>query len=141
MSFQGLQQTQYGAGGDEMNGEDEYNSFANSNQGDGDYGFDEGLGFLPHNSATSNWNRSIHALAYGALKVFMDHNPILYDHCTMLYHQSLQEQAQREAARKQGWKKIEEYVASVKSQLNVNSPSAQTPALSQLFLLLGAREL
>lgn len=141
MSFPGLQQAHYGAGGDDMNGEDEYNSFASSNQGEGDYAFDEGLGFLPHNSATSNWNRSIHALAYGALKVFMDHNPILYDHCTMLYHESLQEQAQREAARKQGWKRIEEYVASVKSQLDVNTPSAHTPALSQLLLLLGAREL
>ncbi|KAI3406294.2 RTS1 [Candida oxycetoniae] len=77
--------------------------------------FDEESSVLQHNSATSNWNRSIHSLVYGALKVFMDHNPILYDHCTILYHQSLSEQREREVARKEGWKRIENYVNQIKS--------------------------
>lgn len=72
--------------------------------------------FPPDNSATSNWNRSIHLLSFGALKVFMEQNPVLYDHCTMLYHQSLEEQKAREAARKEGWRKIEEYVHGVKEK-------------------------
>ncbi|KAI5958207.1 RTS1 [Candida theae] len=79
-------------------------------------GFDEETNMLQHNSATSIWNRNIHSLAYGALKVFMDHNPVLYDHCTMLYHQSLSEQKSREAARKEGWEKIERYVQQIKAQ-------------------------
>merc|ERR1712080_439944 len=79
-------------------------------------GFDEETSMLLHNSATSIWNRNIHSLSYGALKVFMDHNPVLYDHCTMLYHQSLSEQKSREAARKEGWEKIEKYVKQLKAQ-------------------------
>lgn len=70
----------------------------------------------PHNLATSNWNKSIHQFSFGALKVFMDHNPILFDHCTMLYHQSVEEQKLREARRKQGWQKIDEYVQKCKKE-------------------------
>lgn len=69
-----------------------------------------------HNLATSNWNKSIHQFAYGALKVFMDHNPILFDHCIMLYHQSLEEQKARELDRKLGWAKIEAYVQKCKEE-------------------------
>ncbi|CAH6723031.1 serine/threonine-protein phosphatase 2A 56 kDa regulatory subunit delta isoform [[Candida] jaroonii] len=90
----------------ELNDEEYYDSFANPHGYDLDYT----NGVPPHNSATTNWNRTIHSLAYSALKVFMDHNIILYDHCTMLYHQSLEEQRVREAARKDGWRKIEELV-------------------------------
>lgn len=79
-------------------------------------GFDEETSMLQHNSATSTWNRNIHSLAYGALKVFMDHSPVLYDHCTMLYHQSLSEQKRREEERKEGWAKIEKYVKLIKAQ-------------------------
>ncbi|OBA23847.1 protein phosphatase 2A regulatory B subunit [Metschnikowia bicuspidata var. bicuspidata NRRL YB-4993] len=70
----------------------------------------------PHNLATSNWNKSIHQFAFGALKVFMDHNPMLFKQCTMLYHQSLEEQKLRETRRKQGWQKIDEYVQRCKKE-------------------------
>lgn len=105
----------------DMTDEEYYDSFSSLQAGahnmGGDFnGYDDSSNILQHNSATSNWNRSIHSLAYGALKVFMDHNPILYDHCTMLYHQQLEELKQREIARKEGWKRIEEYVAKVKEQ-------------------------
>ncbi|KAK6203119.1 phosphatase 2A regulatory B subunit-domain-containing protein [Scheffersomyces amazonensis] len=121
--------------GNEMTDDEYYDSLSSLQQGNlgphqgggsigDDYnGYDDNNGVLQHNSATSNWNRSIHSLAYGALKVFMDHSPILYDHCTILYHQSLEEQKQREAARKEGWKRIEEYVNAVKTQRLQNSQS------------------
>lgn len=92
----------------DMTDEEYYESFSNG-QNDLD-------GLPPHNSATTNWSRSIHLLAFGALKVFMDHNLVLYDHCTMLYHQSLQDQRVREAARKDGWKRVEEYVSKLNQQ-------------------------
>lgn len=97
--------------------EEYYDSFSSPQQVQGDLDeFGTPNQIPPHNSATSNWNRSIHLLAFGALKVFMDHKPILYDHCTMLYHQSLEEQRAREVARKDGWKKVEEYVNLLRLQ-------------------------
>ncbi|ODV65452.1 protein phosphatase 2A regulatory B subunit, partial [Hyphopichia burtonii NRRL Y-1933] len=101
----------------DMTDEEYYDSFSSLQQG----GHGENDDFIGHpmppdHSATSNWNRSIHLLALGALKVFMEHNTILYDHCTMLYHQSVEEQKQREAARKEGWKNIEKYVQQIKAK-------------------------
>ncbi|EGW33103.1 uncharacterized protein SPAPADRAFT_150740 [Spathaspora passalidarum NRRL Y-27907] len=106
--------------GNDMTEDEYYDSFssmhnASANSMDEYGGFDDS-NMLQHNSATSNWNRSIHSLAFGALKVFMDHNPVLYDHCTVLYHQSLEEQKQREVMRKEGWKRIEEYVKKIKEK-------------------------
>lgn len=77
---------------------------------------DEFSNMPPHNLATSNWNKSIHQFAFGALKVFMDHNPILFDHCIMLYHQSLEEQKARDMERKLAWEKIEAYVQKCKGE-------------------------
>ncbi|KAG7661329.1 RTS1 [[Candida] subhashii] len=112
--------------GNELTDDEYYDSFnaihnTNTTGGMDEYGAGGGYGddannLLQHNSATSNWNRSIHSLAYGALKVFMDHNPILYDHCTVLYHQSLKEQHEREIARKEGWKRIEAIVKRIKEK-------------------------
>lgn len=82
---------------------------------------DEFSNIPPHNLATSNWNKSIHQFAFGALKVFMDHNPILFDHCIMLYHQSLEEQKAREAERKLGWEKIDAYVKKCKEEAQANN--------------------
>lgn len=121
--------------GNEMADEEYYDLFTGMGGGHnplgdefgGGSGFDDGNGLLQHNSATSNWNRSIHSLAYGALKVFMDHNPILYDHCTMLYHQSLAEQKQREANRQEGWKRVEEIVRQIKEK-ETREPQQQHPA-------------
>ncbi|KAL7664396.1 Serine/threonine-protein phosphatase 2A 56 kDa regulatory subunit [[Candida] zeylanoides] len=113
---------QDGSGGVHDLADDEYyDSFSSPQHQGGGGGMDEfgnsqtGGHIPPHNSATSNWNRTIHSLAFSALKVFMDHNPILYDHCTMLYHQSLEEQKARELARKDGWRRIEEYVNQIKN--------------------------
>lgn len=91
----------------DMTDEEYYDSFSSPQQ---NMETDEYNNMPPHNSATSNWNKSIHQFAFGALKIFMDHNPVLFEHCTMLYHQSVEEQKLREMNRKQGWKRIEEYV-------------------------------
>lgn len=95
----------------DMTDEEYYDSFSTPQQ---NMEMEEYGGIPPHNLATSNWNKSIHQLAFSALKVFMDHNPILYDHCTMLYHQSLEELKAREESRKEGWRRIEEYVKMCK---------------------------
>ncbi|CCE78526.1 Piso0_001152 [Millerozyma farinosa CBS 7064] len=105
----------------ELTDEEYYDTFTSPQHGQEFDEFGVQSNLFPHNSATSNWNRSIHQLAFDALKVFMDHNPILYDHCTMLYHQSLEEQKAREKARKEGWKRIEEYVERIKSEKNPKS--------------------
>lgn len=91
----------------DMTDEEYYDSFSTPQQ---NMDMDEYGTIPPHNLATSNWNKSIHLLAFGALKVFIDHNPILYDHCTRLYHQSVEELKAREEARKLGWQKIEDFV-------------------------------
>lgn len=95
----------------DMTDEEYYDSFSSPHQ---HMDMDDFSNIPPHNLATSNWNKSIHQLAFGALKVFMDHNPILYDHCAMLYHQSVEERKIREVSRKEGWKRIEQYVKTHK---------------------------
>lgn len=104
----------------DMTDEEYYDSFSSPQQ---HMDMDEFSNIPPHNLATSNWNKSIHQLAFGALKVFMDHNPILYDHCTMLYHQSVEKQKLREQARQEGWRKIEEYVRKCKEGTEQNQIS------------------
>lgn len=67
-------------------------------------------------SSSGNWNRTIHSLAYNALKIFMDSNPILYDHCVLLYQQSLEDNKKREDANKDKWALLEERVNQMKAQ-------------------------
>ncbi|CCH45332.1 Serine/threonine-protein phosphatase [Wickerhamomyces ciferrii] len=60
--------------------------------------------------SSGSWNRTIHSLAYSALKIFMESNPILYDHCTVLYRQSLQDSQKREEERRKGWETLQKLV-------------------------------
>lgn len=62
---------------------------------------------------SGSWNRTIHTLAYSALKIFMEANPILYDHCTVLYRQSLDDTQKREEERQKGWEKLEQFVKNL----------------------------
>lgn len=102
----------------DMTDEEYHDSFSSPQQ---HMDMDDFSNIPPHNLATSNWNKSIHQLAFGSLKVFMDHNPILYDHCAMLYHQSVDEQRAREIARQEGWKRIEQYVKMHKQKSPAHS--------------------
>ncbi|VEU19743.1 DEKNAAC100293 [Brettanomyces naardenensis] len=65
-----------------------------------DYDFDE----------ASSWNRTISTLAYNALKIFMDTNPIVYDRCCILYEEQMKEEKSRKELREEHWKKLETYV-------------------------------
>ncbi|ODV97138.1 hypothetical protein PACTADRAFT_48893 [Pachysolen tannophilus NRRL Y-2460] len=74
----------------------------------------------------NNWNRTIHSLAYNALKVFMDTTPALYDQCAVLYQQQLEEQKERMKLRKQSWAKLESYVKNLKENQNLEYPQSST---------------
>ncbi|KAH3660504.1 hypothetical protein OGAPHI_007090 [Ogataea philodendri] len=62
----------------------------------------------------NNWNRTISSLAYNALKLFMDTNPIVYDRCCILYEEQTKEEKSQKDLRTQHWKKLETYVEKLK---------------------------
>ncbi|ODQ77301.1 hypothetical protein BABINDRAFT_41767 [Babjeviella inositovora NRRL Y-12698] len=64
-------------------------------------------------SAGSGWNRTIHSLAYQALKIFMDTNPAVYDDCLATYQHSLEANKAHEQEKIQSWKKLEAYVTQL----------------------------
>lgn len=95
---------------------------------------DMGMGFDDMNGV-NNWNRTISTLAYNALKLFMDTNPVIYDRCAIMYEQQLKEESERQEVRKAGWAKLEDYVTKLKltennstntESLNENTNSATT---------------
>jgi len=63
---------------------------------------------------TTSWNRTISTLAYNALKIFMDTNPIVYDRCCILYDEQMKEEKARKKLRNDHWKKLESYVQKLK---------------------------
>ena len=63
----------------------------------------------------NNWNRTISTIAYSALKIFMDTNPVVYDRCFVLYEQQLKEDNERKHLREEHWKKLQEYVDKLKA--------------------------
>lgn len=63
----------------------------------------------------NNWNRTISTIAYSALKIFMDTNPVVYDRCFVLYEQQLKEDEERKNLREEHWKKLQEYVNKLKA--------------------------
>jgi len=63
---------------------------------------------------TTSWNRTISTLAYNALKIFMDTNPIVYDRCCILYDEQMKEEKTRKKLRNDHWKKLESYVQKLK---------------------------
>lgn len=63
---------------------------------------------------SGSWNRAIHAMAFKALKIFLETNPILYENCNALYLSSLKETRQRKLQREENWHKLEQYVEKLK---------------------------
>lgn len=63
---------------------------------------------------SGSWNRAIHAMAFKALKIFLETNPILYENCNSLYLSSVKETQQRKVEREENWNKLEEYVKNLK---------------------------
>ncbi|CAI1718085.1 hypothetical protein SEUBUCD646_0O01800 [Saccharomyces eubayanus] len=63
---------------------------------------------------SGSWNRAIHAMAFKALKIFLETNPVLYENCNALYLSSAKETQQRKIQREENWNKLEEYVRGLK---------------------------
>lgn len=63
---------------------------------------------------SGSWNRAIHAMAFKALKIFLETNPILCENCNSLYLSSVKETQQRKVEREENWSKLEEYVKNLK---------------------------
>ncbi|GMG40108.1 unnamed protein product [Ambrosiozyma monospora] len=63
---------------------------------------------------SNNWNKSISSLAYSALKIFMDSNPIAYDRACMMYEDEMKTRESRKEIREQHWLKLENYVEQLK---------------------------
>lgn len=63
---------------------------------------------------SGSWNRAIHAMAFKALKIFLETNPVLYENCNSLYLSSVKETQKRKAQRKENWSRLEEYVRNLK---------------------------
>ncbi|CCC71727.1 hypothetical protein NCAS_0I00590 [Naumovozyma castellii] len=63
---------------------------------------------------SGSWNRAIHAMAFKALKIFLETNPVLYENCNALYLSSVKETEKRKIQREENWKKLEEYVDNLK---------------------------
>lgn len=71
---------------------------------------------------SGSWNRAIHAMAFKALKIFLETNPVLYENCNSLYLSSVKETQKRKAQREENWLKLEEYVKGLK--INETSESS-----------------
>lgn len=63
---------------------------------------------------SGSWNRAIHAMAFKALKIFLETNPVLYENCNSLYLSSVKETQKRRAQREESWQKLEDYVRKLK---------------------------
>lgn len=66
-------------------------------------------------SESNNWNRTISSIAYSALKIFMETNPVVYDRCFVLYETQLKEDEERKHLREEHWEKLEKYVKELKN--------------------------
>ncbi|QLQ81649.1 hypothetical protein HG537_0F04100 [Torulaspora globosa] len=69
---------------------------------------------------SGSWNRAIHAMAFKALKIFLETNPVLYENCNSLYLSSVKETQKRKVQRQENWQKLEEYVRRLKIDENNN---------------------
>lgn len=80
---------------------------------------------------SGSWNKAIHAMAFKALKIFLETNPVLYENCNALYLTSIQETEQKKIKRNQNWKTLEEYVSGLKindsKKIHSNGANQLTP--------------
>ncbi|CAL1704402.1 unnamed protein product [Somion occarium] len=61
-----------------------------------------------YTNSRSHWNRTIHAMVYNALKLFMEINPDLFDEAMQHYKQQKIEEQHHAVERYEQWKKIRE---------------------------------
>ncbi|KAG0668666.1 serine/threonine-protein phosphatase 2A 56 kDa regulatory subunit delta isoform [Maudiozyma exigua] len=77
---------------------------------------------------SGSWNKAIHAMAFKALKIFLETNPALYENCNALYLSSVKETEKRKHERKENWKNLEKYVENLK--ISEIEPGESTPKIS-----------
>lgn len=77
---------------------------------------------------SGSWNRAIHAMAFKALKIFLETNPVLYENCNSLYLSSVKETQKRKQQRQEEWHRLEEYVQNLKIS-GGNIPEGSPPTL------------
>ncbi|OBZ75093.1 Serine/threonine-protein phosphatase 2A regulatory subunit delta isoform [Grifola frondosa] len=61
-----------------------------------------------YTNSRSHWNRTIHALVYNALKLFMEINPDLFDEAMQQYKQRKLDERQHAVERYEEWQKLRE---------------------------------
>ncbi|QHS76132.1 protein phosphatase 2A regulatory subunit RTS1 [Saccharomyces paradoxus] len=76
---------------------------------------------------SGSWNRAIHAMAFKALKIFLETNPVLYENCNALYLSSVKETQQRKVQREENWSKLEEYVKSLRINNDKDQYTTKNP--------------
>ncbi|KIY70013.1 protein phosphatase 2A regulatory B subunit [Cylindrobasidium torrendii FP15055 ss-10] len=59
-----------------------------------------------YNNSKSHWNRTIHGMVYGALRLFMDINPDMFEDCLHHYKERQSREQNDALYRYEGWKKI-----------------------------------
>mgnify|MGYP003365711872 CR=1 FL=1 len=77
---------------------------------------------------SGSWNKAIHAMAFKALKIFLETNPALYENCNALYLSSVKETEKRKHERKENWKNLEKYVQNLK--ISETEPGKSIPVTS-----------
>lgn len=82
---------------------------------------------------SGSWNRAIHAMAFKALKIFLETNPVLYENCNALYLSSVKETQQRKVQREENWSKLEEYVKSLRINNDKDQYTTKNPDLRNSF--------
>ncbi|KAL3241205.1 protein phosphatase 2A regulatory subunit RTS1 [Nakaseomyces bracarensis] len=80
---------------------------------------------------SGSWNRAIHAMAFKALKIFLETNPILYENCNSLYLSSVKETQQRKVEREENWNKLEEYVKNLRISESGSAPDIDIASHNQ----------
>ena len=63
---------------------------------------------------SGSWNKAIHAMAFKALKIFMETNPVLYENYNALYLSRIKENEKRKLKRDEEWRNLENYVKALK---------------------------
>ncbi|CAI4794779.1 ALI_collapsed_G0050760.mRNA.1.CDS.1 [Saccharomyces cerevisiae] len=82
---------------------------------------------------SGSWNRAIHAMAFKALKIFLETNPVLYENCNALYLSSVKETQQRKVQREENWNKLEEYVKNLRINNDKDQYTIKNPELRNSF--------
>ncbi|GAA5868664.1 hypothetical protein JCM1840_004349 [Sporobolomyces johnsonii] len=75
-------------------------------------------------NSNGHWNRQIHNLAYNALKLLMDINGEVFEHCSAEYKRERQSEKSRELTREEKWRNLHSTALSNRRLSNASLPPA-----------------